>query len=265
MEDVLDEARELGCACVGVTLHHVRDRDDDALRALALRASRDDLRLLAMGDFVGSASRGDTVAEGVGRVRRWIGRANAIGSPTLRLASGFYRADLGGQPELIERERRHVVAVLSETADEALASGVRLLLENHSDFSVDEYEQVMDEVGRARVGVFLDLTNSVASLEDPIVVVERLAPYAYAAHVKDYVFESMQQPDGYHRRGFAVHYRYPGEGVAPLDRLVPALAASASDRDLCLTVEGLDNRADVDDQRARLAPSLALLRTLIPA
>ena len=115
--------------------------------------------------------------------------------------------------------------MLSETADEALASGVRLLLENHSDFSVDEYEQVMDEVGRARVGVFLDLTNSVASLEDPIVVVERLAPYAYAAHVKDYVFESMQQPDGYHRRGFAVHYRYPGEGVAPLDRLVPALAA----------------------------------------
>jgi sugar phosphate isomerase/epimerase len=243
----------------------VRDRDDDALRALAARAGDDQLSLLAMGDFVGSASRGDTVAEGVRRVRRWIGRANAIGSPTLRLASGFYRADLGGQPELIERERRHVVAVLSETADEALSSGVRLLLENHSDFSVAEYEQVMDEVGRERVGVFLDLTNSIASLEDPIGVVQRLAPYAYAAHVKDYVFESMQQPDGYHRRGFAVHYRYPGEGVAPLDRLVSALAASARDPELCLTVEGLDNCADIDDQRTRLAPSLALLRTLISA
>jgi sugar phosphate isomerase/epimerase len=265
MEDVLDQARELECECVGVTLHHVRDRDDDELRALAARASDSGLSVLAMGDFVGSASRGDTVAQGVARVRRWITRATAIGSPTLRLASGFYRADLGGQPELIERELLHVVAVLSETADEALASGVRLLLENHSDFSVSEYEQVMDEVGRERVGVFLDLTNSVASLEDPIGVVERLAPYAYAAHVKDYVFESMQQPDGYHRRGFAVHYRYPGEGVAPLGSLVRALAEAARDADLCLTVEGLDNRADVDDQRARLGPSLALLRTLVPA
>ena len=265
MEDVFDQACELGCACVGVTLHHVRARDDDALRALHARAVADGLSLLAMGDFVGSAHRGDTVADGVRRVRRWIERASAIGSPTLRLASGFYRADLGGQPELIERERRHVVAVLSETADEATAAGVRLLLENHSDFTVDEYEQVMDEVGRERIGVFLDLTNAVASLEDPLAVVVRLAPYAYAAHVKDYVFESLQQPDGYHRRGFAVHYRYPGEGVAPLDRLVPALVAAAGDRDLCLTVEGLDNRVDVDDQRARIAPSLALLRTLVAA
>jgi hypothetical protein len=46
---------------------------------------------------------------------------------------------------------------------------------------------------------------------------------------------------------------------------VRALAGAARDADLCLTVEGLDNRADVDDQRARLAPSLALLRTLVPA
>jgi hypothetical protein len=73
----------------------------------------------------------------------------------------------------------------------------------------------------------------------------------------------MQQPDGYHRRGFAVHYRYPGEGVAPLDRLVPALVAAADGCELCLTVEGLDNRVDIDDQRARLAPSLALLRSLV--
>jgi sugar phosphate isomerase/epimerase len=265
MEDVVDQARELDCECVGVTLHHVRERDDDALRALADRAAATGLSLLAMGDFVGSAHHGDTVAEGVQRVRGWIGRATALGSPVLRLASGFYRADLGSRPDLIERERTHVVAVLSETADEARASGVRLLLENHSDFTVAEYEQVMDEVGRERIGVFLDLTNSVASLEDPLGVVERLAPYAYAAHVKDYVFESLQQPDGYHRRGFAVHYRYPGEGVAPLDRLVAALAAGACESDLCLTVEGLDNRADIDDQRMRLAPSLAMLRTLIPS
>jgi hypothetical protein len=47
----------------------------------------------------------------------------------------------------------------------------------------------------------------------------------YATHVTDYAFESMPQAGGYHRRGVAVHSRFPGEGVAPLDRLVSVLAA----------------------------------------
>ena len=44
-----------------------------------------------------------------------------------------------------------------------------------------------------------------------------------------------------------------------------ALVAAADGSELCLTVEGLDNRVDIDDQRARLAPSLALLRSLVAA
>lgn len=35
------------------------------------------------------------------------------------------------------------------------------------------------------------------------------------------------------------------------------------EREFFLTVEGLDNRADVDDQLARLEPSLELLRGLL--
>ena len=71
--------------------------------------------------------------------------------------------------------------------------------------------------------MFLDLINAVAELADPVRVVEQLAPLSPAGHVKDFIFRSIQQPDGYHRRGFEVLYRYPGEGVAPLSRLVAAL------------------------------------------
>ena len=80
--------------------------------------------------------------------------------------------------------------------------------------------------------------------------------------MKDYVFESIPTDDGYHRRGFAVMYRYPGEGVADLPTLMSTLRNGLEDRDFYLTVEGLDNRAGVSDQLARLAPSLALLRSL---
>jgi sugar phosphate isomerase/epimerase len=111
-------------------------------------------------------------------------------------------------------------------------------------------------------GVFLDLINPIAALDDPVPVVRALAPLARAGHVKDYVFESIPTDDGYHRRGFAVRYRYPGEGVADLPLLVSSLVEALGGRDFDLSVEGLDNRADVDDQRERLVPALAMLREL---
>jgi sugar phosphate isomerase/epimerase len=263
VEDVLDVARELACECVQVNLHHLRERT--VVDVERIRDGARDLTLLASGDFVGAAREGDRVDDGVERVRRWLERAAALGSPILRVASGFYRSELAGRPDLIRLEQAFVTDVLDRTADEALACGVRLLLENHSDFTSAEYEAIITGVGRERTGVFLDLTNAVAALEDPIAVVEQLAPLAVAGHAKDFVLRSIQQPDAYHRRGFEVLYRYPGEGVAPLGELVHALLHGVNARELHLTIEGLDNSADVDDQRARIAPSLAHLRLLIEA
>jgi sugar phosphate isomerase/epimerase len=83
--------------------------------------------------------------------------------------------------------------------------------------------------------------------------------------VKDYYFRSIPTDDGYHRRGFEVRWCYPGEGVADLAALIGALRAGVRAGEYFLTVEGLDNRADVADQRERLAQSLALLRSLVGA
>jgi sugar phosphate isomerase/epimerase len=262
LENVVDQAAELGAACVQINLHHARARSEGDLAELAEHASERDLVLLASGDFLGQARNGDEPAVGVGRVAAWLERAVALRSPILRVVSGFYRAELAGRPDLVEAERRYVVEVLTRSAPEAGAAGVTLLLENHSDFTVAEYRSIVEEVGPGRIGVFLDLINPVAALDDPASVVEALAPLARAGHVKDYVFESIPTDDGYHRRGFAVMYRYPGEGVADLPALMAALRRGVGERDVWLTVEGLDNRANVADQVSRLAPSLALLRAL---
>ncbi len=262
LEDVLEQAASLGSDFVQVNLHHVREREIGELRTLAARADEIGLRLLVSGDFLGEGRNGDAPAVGVGRIHAWLERAVALGSSLLRVVSGFYRADLMGRPELIEAERRYVVSVLRGALPAVDAAGVALLLENHSDFTVDEYRSLVTEAGGS-TGVFLDLINPIAALDDPEPVVRALAPLARAGHVKDYVFESIPTDDGYHRRGFAVRYRYPGEGVADLPRLVAALREGLGGRDFHLSVEGLDNHADVDDQRQRLAPALALLRSLV--
>jgi sugar phosphate isomerase/epimerase len=265
VEDVLEEAVDVGASCVQLNLHHLRRRELGALAALADRAGELGLELLASGDFLGRGREGDEPSVGSERIAGWLERAGALGSPLLRVCSGFYRADLADRPELIDAERRYVAAVLHDAAPAAEAAGVRLLLENHSDFTVTEYEAIVAEAsnGGTGVGVFLDLVNPVAALENPAAVVERLAPLAHAGHVKDYVFRSLPTDDGYHRRGFEVLYRYPGEGVADLPGLLATLRSGIDERDFYLTVEGLDNRADVADQRERLRPSLALLRRLL--
>jgi sugar phosphate isomerase/epimerase len=259
---VLEEAAEVGAVCVQVNLHHVRRLELAELEALRARGRQLGLELLASGDFLGRGREGDAPSVGIGRIETWLERARALGSPLLRVVSGFYRADLAGSPELVEAERDYVCAVLRGAAPAAARAGVKLLLENHADFTVAEYEGIVAEVGSENVGVFLDLINPVAALENPLAMVERLAPLAYAGHVKDYVFRSIPTDDGYHRRGFEVLYRYPGEGVADLPALVGSLRRGVGERIFFLTIEGLDNRADVADQRERLDPSLARLREL---
>jgi sugar phosphate isomerase/epimerase len=263
IERVLESAADLDVPVVALNLHHVRERSAAQLRALRGRAHALGLRLLAQGDFIGSPRRGDGVSAGVARVEEWLERAAALESPSLRLVSGFYRAELAGQPELIEAERRYVGDVLARAADRAHGAGIRLLLENHSDFTVEEYERIVRDVGADRVGVFLDLINPIVTFDDPLRAIERLAPLASSGHVRDFELRSIQQPDHYHRRGFEVLYRYPGEGVAPLPALVAKLVEVVGDRPYDLLIEGLDSRADVDDQTERLIPALGHLRALL--
>ena len=251
LDGVLAEARQAGAAFVQLNLHHARALDDRALADLARRA--DGLQLLASGDFL----QGDDARE---RVARWVHRAALIGSPILRVASGFYRADLAGRPEEIAAQADHVVAVLGDSLDAAAEAGVRLLLENHSDFTTAEYVEIVERIGD--VGVFLDMINPVSSFEDPAPVIERLAPLAPAGHVKDYELVSDFAGDGYHRRGWALRWRYPDEGVADLRTLLGTLLDAASGEFL-LSVEGLDNRAGVADQVDRLRASLDAVQMLI--
>jgi sugar phosphate isomerase/epimerase len=263
VERVLADAAHLGAPVVSLNLHHVRERSVSQLRELHGRAHNLGVRLLAQGDFIGSPRLGDDVSVGSTRIDAWVECAAALESPSLRLVSGFYRAELAGQPELIEAERRYVSEVLARASDGARAAGVRLLLENHSDFTVEEYERIVRDVGRDRMGVFLDLINPVVTFDDPVRAIERLGPLASSGHIRDFELRSIQQPDNYHRRGFEVLYRYPGEGVAPVAALVTKLAHVVGDRPYDLLIEGLDSRADVDDQVDRLHAAMAYVRELL--
>ena len=262
LEQVLDEAAGAGAEFLQLTLHHARERSLDALGALARRAGDLGLRILASGDFLGGARFGDEPSMAAERVRGWLERALVLGSPILRVTSGFYRADLATQPDAIEAERRWVIEALMAALPAARDAGVTIALENHADFSAEEYRSIIATVADEHVAVFLDVINPIAALEDPLPVIRALAPLSVAGHVKDFELESIQTEGGYHRRGFSVLYRYPGEGAANLPQIWSALAEGLEGRELPVAVEGLDNRADVRDQAERLRRSFEHLRGL---
>ena len=148
--------------------------------------------------------------------------------------------------------------MLGASLDVAAAAGVRLLLENHSDFTAAEYVDIVERVGD--VGVFLDLINPVSSFEDPAPVIERLAPLAPAGHVKDYELVSDFVDDGYHRRGLGPALALPRARASPTCRRCSACCSAAAGGEFLLSVEGLDNRAGVADQVDRLRASLQAIR-----
>ena len=263
LEDVLREIADLGYAFVQFNAVHVRDRDTAGLEGLRVLADDLGLGITLSGDVVGRVGNGDTVDGGVERITAWVALAETIGSPFARVSSGFYRAELFDKPGLIAAEQRYVTDTLRRAVDEVPGT-VQILLENHSDFTADEYAEIIARVGSDRVGVFLDLINPISSLQDPLPVISRLAPLAPSGHVKDFRLVSRYVEDRFHRRGFDVQWCYPGEGVADLTSLVGVLAGSADRAEpYRLSVEGLDNHPGVADQRERLAASLTFLRKLI--
>ncbi|MBC7925915.1 MAG: TIM barrel protein [Bryobacteraceae bacterium] len=60
-----------------------------------------------------------------------------------------------------------------------------LALENHKDWTVDEFVAILRSYSSEYFGVCLDTGNNISLLDDPYEVVERLAPWALSTHIKD--------------------------------------------------------------------------------
>jgi len=94
-----------------------------------------------------------------------------------------------------------------------------LAVENHKDWRAEELITILKRIGSDHVGVCLDTGNSIALLEDPMEVVEALAPWALTTHFKDMGLEEC-------REGFLLSEVPLGGGILDLPRVVARLRKS---------------------------------------
>jgi 3-oxoisoapionate decarboxylase len=105
---------------------------------------------------------------------------------------------------------------LSLAAPVVVRHDMQLAIENHKDWRVNELIGILKRLGNDHVGVCLDTGNSIALLEDPMEVVEGLAPWAITTHIKDMDVEDQ-------RDGFGLSEVPLGRGYLDLPRMIRVL------------------------------------------
>jgi sugar phosphate isomerase/epimerase len=100
-------------------------------------------------------------------------------------------------------------------------------IENHKDFLADELVGLLRSVDSPWLGACVDFGNNLALLEQPLEMVEKLAPFAVTTHLKDMAVRPFE-------RGFELSEVPLGTGLLPLARMVEVLRKHRPEIPLCL-------------------------------
>jgi sugar phosphate isomerase/epimerase len=94
--------------------------------------------------------------------------------------------------------------------------GIPLALENHKDWTAAEMAALMKQKSSEQLGVCLDTGNNISLLDDPMEVVETLAPYAVSTHLKDMAVARVKD-------GFLLSEMPFGEGFINMKQIVESV------------------------------------------
>jgi len=149
----------------------------------------------------------------------------ALGANVMRTYIGLDRARLPGGP--IDRHIETAVEILRGVRAQAADAGVRIAIENHKDLLAREILEIIQQAGPELVGLCLDTGNAPYLAEDPVDILELLAPHVLTTHIRDAVIYP-------HRRGAAVQWVPLGEGTLDLRRFTARFRELCKEPRFCL-------------------------------
>jgi sugar phosphate isomerase/epimerase len=93
---------------------------------------------------------------------------------------------------------------------------LRLAVENHKDWLAAEFVEILRKLDSEFVGACVDFGNNLALLEEPMDVVEALAPFAFSTHIKDMAVQEYAD-------GFLLSEVPLGDGFLDLPKMIAVL------------------------------------------
>lgn len=181
--------------------------------------------------------------------------ARRVGAQVMRVCAGGRRT----RPASWAEHKAALVPIFRELVPHAKEQGVVMAVENHIDLLADEMIDLITTIDSPWLRVCLDTANNLRMLEDPLSVVEKLAPFAAATHIKDVTAQ------GGNPREFAFWPSVPlGTGLIDLPEVLRLLRNVDYKGLLALEIDYLDPHYDGDEERA-ICASLNYLRSQLSA
>jgi sugar phosphate isomerase/epimerase len=197
--------------------------------------------------------RSGTDPEAAKDLIRHLKVAQGIGASVMRICCGGRRT----RPASWEEHKARLLPMLRELVGPAEEHGVVLAIENHIDLLADELVEVLTTIDSPWLGVCLDTANNLRMIEDPMVAVKKLAPFARASHIKD-ITAKRGNP-----REFAFWPSVPlGKGLIDIPEALRLLREARFDGLLALEIDYL-HPAYGEDADAAIAESIDYMRGLL--
>lgn len=142
--------------------------------------------------------RNGSVEEEIAAVKEEVEIASLMGAKFCRHDVGF---EFSKDPTTIKRGFfgmvKQIGAAIAEVTEYAKSIGVHTLVENHGMLFEDpeRIEGLINEVGNPNFGLLMDIGNFICGDLDALMCVEKLAPYADYAHVKDFHLRKFSDTD----------------------------------------------------------------------
>jgi len=253
IEDFLSRTVELGAEGVSLESCFLPQRDPAYLSELCARLDELQLeRVYAWGHPNGLL--GGKSPEAYDEMIESIAQARAVKAEVMRVVgnNGRYRFDEH------EKQIDRLSVLFAEAVKEAEAQGIRLAIENHQDFTLEELATLLENVDSPYLGLTFDSGNCLRILDDPIKGLERLAHRVFATHIKDIRLQRGMSADRW--QFFACVPA--GEGVVDLPRIIEILKAAGYGGLVTVELDYLHSDYENDEDRV-LALSIENLRKLI--
>ncbi|MEO5998453.1 MAG: TIM barrel protein [Chitinophagaceae bacterium] len=202
--DLLEHCHQIGAGGVQVI---VKDWSEDF--AKSLRDKREKFGMYLEGS-IGVPAR----VEDVPRFEKEVINAKEAGAQILRtVTSGGRRYEVFHSSEAVQEFKKNALISLRLAEPVLRKYKVKLAIENHKDWRADELVGALKQLNSEWIGVTLDFGNSISLLEDPMEVIEKLAPYIFSTHVKDMAVEE-------YKDGFLLSEVPMGKGFLNLPKII---------------------------------------------
>jgi 3-oxoisoapionate decarboxylase len=201
--EVFDHCHRLGAGCLQIG---VGGWESDF--AGKVRDKRESLGLALEGQISLPKSEGD-----VARFEASVRAAKEAGATILRtVCLGGRRYENFDSAESWQRFVEDSWTRLTLAEPVMRRQRVKLAVENHKDWRIDEHVALLKRLGSEWVGVNLDFGNNLSLLDDPLETIEALAPFTFTTHFKDMAVQA-------HEDGFLLSEVPLGDGFLDLKRM----------------------------------------------